>query len=91
MVNIAPVCRAKAAVWVCVRLKTGHSGVWCKKLGVVSDAPAAVVSVDVNAQFVKSASALHGPCSRIWNPHVQSPPRVIVFENEAGTILMGAM
>ena len=65
MVNIAPVCRAKAAVWVCVRLKTGHSGVWSKKLGVVSDAPAAVVSVDANVQSVRSASALHGPFSRI--------------------------
>ena len=91
MVSIAPVCRAKAAVWVCVRLKTGHSGVWSKKLGVVSDAPVELVRVLVNAQRVRSASALHGPCWRIWNPHVQSPPRVIVLENEAGTILMGSM
>ena len=65
MVSIAPVCRAKVVVCVCVRLKTGHSGVCKRKLGVVSDTPAAVVSVDVNAQSVKSASALHGPCSRI--------------------------
>ena len=65
IVSIAPVCRASAAVCVCVRLKTGHSGVCSKKLGVVSDTPAAVVSVDVNVQSVKSASALHGPFSRI--------------------------
>ena len=65
MVSIAPVCRAKAAVWVCVKLKTGHSGVWSKKLGVVNAAPVELVRVLVNAQRLRSARALHDPCSRI--------------------------
>ena len=86
-VSMAPNCTARAAVcaWVNVRLTVSASG--RVTVGVVSDAPADVFSVDVTVQLVRSAYGEQLPSSCSLKLKFQSAPRWMVDDVWTATII----
>ena len=90
MVSCAPNCTASAAVCVWVSRNATTSACGRATLGVVSDAPAAVFSVTVTTQLVRSAYGLHAPSSWSLKLKSQSAPLCIVDEVWTATIIFCA-